>query len=225
LIVAENLSKSYDQGHRHVAVLNDLNLRVAPGEFVAISGRSGAGKSTLLQLLGCLDNPTSGRYWLAGDEVSELTEGELAQVRNQQIGFVFQTSHFIDYLDLVDNVALHGFYAPGYDETACRARARELLCEVGLDHRLTHKPAELSGGERQRAALARALFGNPKLILADEPTGNLDGENAAVLAKIMLDLNRQGITILLVTHDTEMAQIAERQLCLDNGGIQPVRLT
>lgn len=222
MIVADQLSKSYDQGHRHVDVLQGLSLRVAAGEFVAISGRSGAGKSTLLQLLGCLDNPTSGRYWLAGDEVSELTEAELAKVRNQRIGFVFQTSHFIDYLDLVDNVALHGFYAADYDEPACRSRARNLLREVGLGHRLTHKPAELSGGERQRAALARALFGNPNLILADEPTGNLDAENAAVLARIMLDLNRNGITILLVTHDPEMAQIAGRQLRLEDGCVRAV---
>jgi putative ABC transport system ATP-binding protein len=220
MIVAEHLCKSYDLGHRRVRVLNDLSLRVAAGDFVAITGRSGAGKSTLLQLLGCLDTPSSGEYRLAGSPVSRLSESELAEVRNKRIGFIFQTSHFIDYLDLVDNVALHGFYAGDYDEPACRRRARELLTDVGLAHRLTHKPAELSGGERQRAAVARALFGNPDLILADEPTGNLDGKNGAVFASLMRDLNRDGITILMVTHDTTMARIAARQLDLRDGQLK-----
>jgi putative ABC transport system ATP-binding protein len=220
MIVAEHLCKSYDLGHRRVRVLNDLSLRVSAGDFVAITGRSGAGKSTLLQLLGCLDTPSSGEYRLAGSPVSRLSESELAEVRNKRIGFIFQTSHFIDYLDLVDNVALHGFYAGDYDEPACRRRARELLTDVGLAHRLTHKPAELSGGERQRAAVARALFGNPDLILADEPTGNLDGKNGAVFASLMRDLNRDGITILMVTHDTTMARIAARQLDLRDGQLK-----
>jgi putative ABC transport system ATP-binding protein len=220
VIVAEHLCKSYDLGHRHVQVLNDLSLRVPAGDFVAITGRSGAGKSTLLQLLGCLDIPSSGEYRLAGHVVSRLSESELAEIRNKRIGFIFQTSHFIDYLDLVDNVALHGFYAGDYDESACRQHARELLTEVGLRHRLTHKPAELSGGERQRAAVARALFGNPDLILADEPTGNLDGKNGAVFANLMRDLNRDGITILMVTHDATMARIATRQLDLRDGQLK-----
>ena len=217
MIVAERLTKSYDQGHRHIEVLNDLSLNVPAGDFVAITGSSGAGKSTLLQLLGCLDNPSSGHYWLAGREVSQLTEGELARVRNTSIGFIFQTSHFIDYLNLVDNVALHGFYGREYDEPACRHRARELLTDVGLGHRLTHKPAELSGGERQRAAVARALFSSPDLILADEPTGNLDHENGSVFADLMRALNADGITIVMVTHDSGMADIASRQLCLRDG--------
>jgi len=217
MIVAEHLSKSYDLGHRQVRVLDDLNLHVPSGDFVAITGRSGAGKSTLLQLLGCLDIPSSGEYRLAGSPVSRLSESELAEIRNKRIGFIFQTSHFIDYLDLVDNVALHGFYAGDYDEEASRRRARELLTDVGLAHRLTHKPAELSGGERQRAAVARALFGNPDLILADEPTGNLDSKNGAIFAGLMRDLNHDGITILMVTHDTAMAGIARRQLDLRDG--------
>ncbi|MFQ5634940.1 MAG: ABC transporter ATP-binding protein [Gammaproteobacteria bacterium] len=220
MIVAEHLTKSYDQGHRHVEVLSDLSLRVPAGDFVAITGSSGVGKSTLLQLLGCLDNPSSGRYWLGGREVSRLTEGELARVRNTRIGFIFQTSHFIDYFDLVDNVALHGFYGGEYDETACRGRARELLTRVGLAHRLDHKPAELSGGERQRAAVARALFGSPDLILADEPTGNLDGKNGAVFAELMRTLNEDGITIVMVTHDSGMARIARRRLSLQDGQLE-----
>ncbi len=220
MIVAEHLSKSYELGHRQVRVLNDLNLHVPAGDFVAITGGSGAGKSTLLQLLGCLDIPSSGEYLLAGNAVSRLSESELAEVRNKRIGFIFQTSHFIDYLDLVDNVALHGFYAGDYDEPACRRQARELLTEVGLSHRLTHKPAELSGGERQRAAVARALFGNPDLILADEPTGNLDGKNGAVFAGLMRELNQDGITILMVTHDVTMAGIAARQLDLRDGQLR-----
>jgi putative ABC transport system ATP-binding protein len=157
---------------------------------------------------------------LGGDAVSRLSEQELAEVRNKRIGFIFQTSHFIDYLDLVDNVALHGFYAGDYDEPACRHHARELLTEVGLAHRLSHRPAELSGGERQRAAVARALFGNPDLILADEPTGNLDRKNGAVFASLMRDLNRDGITILMVTHDATMAGIATRQLDLRDGQLK-----
>lgn len=220
MIVAEHLSKSYDLGHRRIQVLNDLSLRVPEGDFVAITGRSGAGKSTLLQLLGCLDIPSSGEYRLAGNAVSRLSESELAEVRNKRIGFIFQTSHFIDYLDLVDNVALHGFYAGDYDEPACRRHARELLAKVGLGHRLTHKPAELSGGERQRAAVARALFGNPDLILADEPTGNLDTKNGAVFAGLMRELNQDGITILMVTHDATMAGIAARQLDLRDGQLR-----
>ena len=220
MIVVEHLYKSYDQGTRHVEVLADLNLQVPEGDFVAITGSSGAGKSTLLQLLGCLDNPTSGRYRLAGREVSRLSEGELAQIRNKRIGFIFQTSHFIDYLDLVDNVALHGFYGGDYDEEACRRRARDLLTEVGLGHRLGHKPAELSGGERQRAAVARALFGEPDLILADEPTGNLDQKNGAVFADLMRTLNAAGITILMVTHDAHMAGVASRQLQLSDGQLR-----
>jgi len=220
MIVVERLCKSYDLGHRRVQILDDLSLHVPAGDFVAITGRSGAGKSTLLQLLGCLDIPSSGEYLLAGQTVSCLDENELAEMRNRRIGFIFQTSHFIDYLDLVDNVALHGFYAENFDEPACRHHARELLAKVGLAHRLTHKPAELSGGERQRAAVARALFGNPDLILADEPTGNLDDRNGAVFADLMRDLNRDGITILMVTHDAAMATIATRQLDLRDGRLE-----
>lgn len=219
MIVAQDICKTYRQGTRSVEVLNGLSIEVARGEFAAITGRSGAGKSTLLQLLGCLDVPSSGRYWLAGDEVSRLDEAALARVRNQRIGFIFQTSHFIDYLDLVDNVALHGFYAADYDETQCRARARELLTDVGLGHRLHHLPAELSGGERQRAAVARALFGRPDLILADEPSGNLDRDNAARLGEILTGLHGSGITILLVTHDGEMARYARRRLHLEHGAL------
>lgn len=217
MIIAERICKTYEQGTRRVEVLDGLSLNIARGEFAAITGRSGSGKSTLLQVLGCLDVPTSGRYWLAGDEVSQLDEGALARVRNQRIGFIFQTSHFIDYLDLVDNVALHGFYAAEYDEAGCRAHARDLLTDVGLGHRLHHLPAELSGGERQRAAVARALFGRPDLILADEPSGNLDRDNAERLGGILAELHQQGITILLVTHDGDMARFARRQLRLEDG--------
>lgn len=219
MIVADRLSKAYIQGTRRVAVFESLSARIDCGEFVAVMGPSGAGKSTLLQLLGCLDTPCSGRYLLNGREVSGLAEPELAQVRNTSIGFVFQTSFFIDYLDLVDNVALKGFYGVVYDEERCRERARELLTRVGLEHRFDHRPAELSGGERQRAALARALFNEPRLILADEPSGNLDEANAGRLQVILRQLNAAGITIVMVTHDRHMASTADRCLRLEGGAL------
>ncbi len=222
MIVADSICKSYIQGHRKVAVLDQLSVRIAAGDFVAIMGQSGAGKSTLLQLLGCLDSPTSGDYWLNGRRVSQLPEEKLAGIRNQSIGFIFQTSHFIDYLDLIDNVALPGFYAANHDHDECRRRAKALLHEVGLGHRLDHKPGELSGGERQRAAIARALFSSPQLILADEPTGNLDEENTQHLVELLTDLNRSGITIILVTHDADVARVAQRRYMLTGGRLAEI---
>ncbi len=203
-------------------MLDQLSVTIAEGDFVAIMGQSGAGKSTLLQLLGCLDAPTSGDYWLNGRRVSQLPEAKLADVRNQCIGFVFQTSHFIDYLDLIDNVALPGFYSADIDHDECRQRAKALLHEVGLGHRLDHKPGELSGGERQRAAIARALFSSPQLILADEPTGNLDEENTQHLVELLTNLNKSGITIILVTHDADVARVAHRRYTLTGGRLAEV---
>jgi len=220
MIRAAGLEKSYRQAARVVPVLADLDLHIDTGEFVSIMGSSGAGKSTLLQLLGCLDTPDGGEYWLAGAEVSRLDADALAAVRNKRIGFVFQSAHFVDYLDLVDNVALAAEYGPSDDHEAHRQRARSLLERVGLGHRLEHLPAELSGGERQRAAVARALFADPALLLADEPTGNLDDENTRQLVGLLRDLNQEGLTILMVTHDLEVAGIAGRHFSLRGGRLE-----
>lgn len=217
MIKVKTLAKNYRQSDQLVQVFDNLSLEVKGGEFVAMMGASGEGKTTLLQILGCLDRPSAGHYWLDGREVSGLDEQELADIRNLKIGFVFQTSHFVDHLDLVENVALPGFYAGQLSTQACQDRAKKLLSQVGLSHRENHLPAELSGGERQRAAIARAMFNHPKVILADEPTGNLDVENSLNIIQILKQLNDTGITILLVTHDAEVARNAERTIRLSNG--------
>ena len=220
MIRAAGLRKAYRQAEREVRVLEGLDLEILHGEFVAIMGSSGAGKSTLLQLLGCLDTPDQGEYWLDEREVSRLGPDRLAEVRNRSIGFVFQSAHFVDYLDLVDNVALPAEYGPFAGSNEHRTRAAELLGRVGLGHRLDHRPAELSGGERQRAAVARAMFARPSLILADEPTGNLDEENTRQLVELLVDLNREGITILMVTHDSDVAAVADRGYRLRSGRLE-----
>lgn len=219
MIIAKAISKTYWQSGTAVPVLNDVSLSVTEGEFIALMGSSGAGKTTLMQLLGCLDKPSSGRYWLDGTEVSCLEETGLAAIRNQKIGFVFQTSHFVDYLDLVDNVSLPGFYALPNRAGADGRRSRYLLEQMGLKHRMGHIPAALSGGERQRAAIARALFNKPKILLADEPTGNLDSENTDRVMKLFTELHLVGITIVLVTHDRAVAEYANRTVELLDGGI------
>ena len=220
MIRTAGLQKAYRQAEREVRVLEGLDLEIKRGEFVAIMGSSGAGKSTLLQLLGCLDAPDAGEYWLDDREVSKLGPDMLAEVRNRSIGFVFQSAHFVDYLDLVDNVALPAEYGLSAGAAQHRARATELLARVGLGHRLDHRPSELSGGERQRAAVARAMFARPRLILADEPTGNLDEENTRQLVDLLTDLHRDGITILLVTHDPDVAAIADRCYRLRGGRLE-----
>ncbi len=204
-----------------VRVLDGVDLDVACGDFVAVTGASGAGKSTLLQILGCLDQPTAGRYELEGRNVTCLDDAELAALRNRALGFVFQSSHFIDYLDLVDNVALPALYAPHYGRMEARARALDLLERVGLAARVAHLPAELSGGERQRAALARALLHSPRLVLADEPTGNLDDENSVRLVELLAALCEQGAAVLLVTHDTRLASVARSRYRLEHGRLEP----
>jgi len=220
MIRTTGLQKAYRQAEREVRVLEGLDLEIQRGEFVAIMGSSGAGKSTLLQLLGCLDAPDAGEYWLDDREVSKLGPDMLAEVRNRSIGFVFQSAHFVDYLDLVDNVALAAEYGLSAGADQHRARATELLTRVGLGHRLDHRPSELSGGERQRAAVARAMFARPRLILADEPTGNLDEENTQQLVELLTDLHHDGITILLVTHDPDVAAIADRCYRLRGGRLE-----
>ncbi|MEM1112304.1 MAG: ABC transporter ATP-binding protein [Pseudomonadota bacterium] len=224
MLRAESLCKVYPHPRRPVEVLQDLSLEVPTGEHMTLMGPSGEGKSTLLQLLGCLDRPTSGRYWLEGREVSALDEEALAGIRNARIGFVFQSSFFVDYLDLTDNVALPGIYARTSGAAVCRERAQELLAQLGLAHRSTHRPAELSGGERQRAAIARALFNRPGLLLADEPTGNLDADNTRQIMARIAALRDEGITVVLVTHDKEVAAYADRVLQLSAGRLTEASL-
>jgi putative ABC transport system ATP-binding protein len=220
MLSIRGLRKTYAQVAQPVAVFSDLSLDIQSGDMVALMGSSGEGKTTLLQILGCLDRPDGGEYWLAGRELSRLPEEELAAVRNRQIGFVFQSSYFVDYLNLVENVALPGLYGEGVAGRAGERRAGQLLDEVGLGHRKRHVPAELSGGERQRAAIARALFNRPDLLLADEPTGNLDAENTRQVMSRLAALNEDGLTVLLVTHDESVASYARRVLELAGGELR-----
>lgn len=199
-------------------VFSELDLHCQPGEYVALTGASGAGKTSLLQLLGCLDKPDAGDYWLQGERVSQLDEESLARVRNEKIGFVFQTNHFVEYLDLVDNVSLPGVYRQDTTPTAgIREKAVALLGAVGLSHRVDHLPQQLSGGERQRAAIARALFNEPQLILADEPTGNLDAHSSERILALLESLLTPTVTAIIVTHDENVAARAQRRLELREG--------
>jgi len=223
MLKVDGLGKYYPHPERPVDVFRNLSFQVETAEHVTLMGPSGEGKSTLLHLLGCLDRPSEGRYWLAGRELTRLTEEELAAVRNRHIGFIFQSSFFIDHLDLSENVALPGLYGKRLGAGACRARAKALLEEVGLGHRRHHRPAALSGGERQRAAIARALFNEPTLLLADEPTGNLDARNTRVIMQRLRSLDAAGITVVLVTHDAAVAAYADRVLDLRGGKLQERR--
>ena len=216
MIRLEDVSKYYRLGGRVLRVLDRLSLTVARGDFIAIMGPSGAGKSTLLNLLGCLDRPDRGSYRFDGIEVASRSDAERDRLRRERIGFVFQSAELVDYLELLDNVALPGIYS-GMEQETRRRRARELLAAVGLENRLAHRPGELSGGERQRAALARALFHRPELLLADEPTGNLDRENAVRLIELLVSLNTAGQTVILITHSPDVADVAGRRFKLVNG--------
>ncbi|MFT4520713.1 MAG: putative ABC transport system ATP-binding protein [Halioglobus sp.] len=220
MIEARNLDKTYHDNGKRVTVFNDLNLHCKPGEYIALMGPSGAGKTSLLQLLECLDRPNSGQYFLASEQVSHLQEKDLAQIRNRTIGFIFQTNHFVEYLDLVENVALPGLCSKRDSPAVIRARARSLLCDVGLSHRLNHLPQELSGGERQRVAIARALFNRQRLILTDEPSRNLDEESTERILTLLEGLLSPQLTLLLVTHDRNIAKRAHRALTLSDGQLQ-----
>lgn len=216
LIVAKTLTKIYQMGDSEVRALAGVDLTIGRGEFVAITGPSGSGKSTMMHLLGCLDRPTAGEYWLDGRNVSELNDGQLANVRNQQIGFVFQTFNLINRTSALDNVAVPLFYAR---KRNARQPAREALERVGLGPRSGHKPSELSGGERQRVAIARAIVNKPLLVFADEPTGNLDTRTGEQIMQIFRDLNDQGVTIVLVTHEHDVALQARRIVQMRDGKI------
>jgi putative ABC transport system ATP-binding protein len=220
LIEATALSKQYQMGDSTVHALRDVSFSVDSGEFVALMGPSGSGKSTLMHLLGCLDTPSSGAYHLDGQDVSQLSKRQRAQVRNQQIGFVFQTFNLLARLSALENVSVPLHYRGRVKHI--KERAREALAQVGLSDRLHHRPSELSGGQRQRVAIARALVTNPTLILADEPTGNLDSKTGDDIMQLLLALNQDPDnqrTIILVTHDAHVAAHTERILQLHDGEI------
>ena len=219
MIVMEDIRKIYLMGEVEVPALRGVSLEVKAGEFVAIMGPSGSGQSTLMNIIGCLDVPTSGRYWLEGVEVSGLSDNRLAEIRNRKIGFVFQTFNLIPRENVIHNVELPMIYSDVPEKERIE-RAREVLEAVGLAHRAKHRPAELSGGERQRVAIARALVNNPSIILADEPTGNLDSRTGTEIMGIFRRLNENGITIVLVTHEREIASYARRIIHLRDGMIE-----
>ncbi|HET9257920.1 MAG TPA: ABC transporter ATP-binding protein [Pseudonocardiaceae bacterium] len=219
-----DVGKTYRSGSLEVAALRGACISIHEGEFVAITGPSGSGKSTLMQVLGCLDSPTSGTYRLAGQDVSTMSEEELADVRNRRIGFVFQQFNLLPSLTAGRNVELPLCYA-GVPRAERSAMALEALTRVGLAHRVEHRPRELSGGQQQRVAIARALVGNPTLILADEPTGNLDSASTADVLDLLAELNASGRTIVLITHEADVAAAAHRTvrildgtICQDSGG-------
>jgi putative ABC transport system ATP-binding protein len=219
LIRTENLTKSYDLGAVEVRALRGVTFGVEEGEYVAIMGPSGSGKSTLMHIIGCLDSPSTGRYVLNGAEVSELKGRDLARVRNKEIGFVFQNFNLLPRADLVANVSLPLVYHGGIGRAARREQAIRALEAVGLTHRLKHRPNELSGGERQRASIARALVNEPSILLADEPTGNLDQKTGREIMAILDDLSSKGRTVILVTHDANVAAHARRTVEIEDGVI------
>lgn len=219
LIAMEDICLSYRMGEQHLAVLDNIALTIQRGESCAIVGSSGSGKSTLLNILGLLDQPASGRFVLNGRDMAKATPDERAGIRNELIGFVFQNFNLLPRLSALDNVALPLLYR-GYSRHQARQHAHRQIELVGLADRLTHRPADLSGGQRQRVAIARALAGAPPLILADEPTGNLDAETAQDIMSLLLELNRtQAVTLVMVTHDAGLAQQLNRRLHVQGGRI------
>lgn len=218
MIQLDNIQRHYKQGGGTIQALRGLSLRIAPGEFVAIMGSSGSGKSTLLNILGALDKPSAGSYRLNGTEVGAMDDDAASALRSRQIGFVFQSFHLLPRLTVLENVLLPQRYLPEQDPEAPQ-RARALLERMGLGHRIDHRPGELSGGQLQRAAIARALLNQPSLLLADEPTGNLDSKSATDVLQLFSELHSQGQTIVLVTHDPNVAAKAQRTILLNEGNL------
>jgi putative ABC transport system ATP-binding protein len=219
VIDIENITKDYVMGEEIVRALRGVSLQIRRGEYIAIMGPSGSGKSTLMNMVGCLDTPTSGRYEFNGRNVAEMNDDELAAIRNREIGFVFQTFNLLPRSDSLRNVELPLIYA-GVDPDTREQRATQALIDVGLGDRLQHKPNELSGGQRQRVAIARALVNNPSILLADEPTGNLDSKTGEEIMALFETLNERGHTIILVTHEGEIARHARRTVRLRDGLVE-----
>lgn len=219
LIELRKLSKVYSMGKNEVHALNDVSLDVEEGEFLAIVGRSGSGKSTLMNIIGCLDTPSSGKYMLGGEDVSGLSEKRLTQIRNREIGFIFQSFNLIGSQNALENVELPLLYR-GVERSERRRLAEEALCEVGLAGRITHRPSQMSGGQQQRVAIARAIAAKPPIILADEPTGNLDSKSGSEVMRILHSLSDAGRTIVLITHDDKIAQSANRVVRLSDGCLE-----
>jgi putative ABC transport system ATP-binding protein len=219
LIKISNIKRDFVLGNEIVYVLKGIDLQINKGEYVALMGPSGSGKSTLMNLLGCLDTPTSGSYILNGKDVSQMKDNELAEIRNKEIGFVFQTFNLLPRTTALDNVALPMIYA-GYSKSERNERATEVLKQVNLADRMDHQPNQLSGGQRQRVAVARALVNKPSIILADEPTGNLDSKTSVEIMKLFGDIHASGNTVILVTHEEEIAAYANRVIRLRDGLIE-----
>ena len=214
-----DIGKIFSQGGAPVEVLKGISLDIAAGEFIALLGTSGSGKSTLMHILGLLDRPTAGSYLLGGRDVAQLADDQLSELRNQMVGFIFQSFYLIPYVSARENVMLPGLYShtPG---RKLKARAEELLALVGLADRMEFKPSQLSGGQQQRVAIARALVNDPQVLLADEPTGQLDSKTSVEILELLSDINRQGRTVILVTHDQQTAAYAQRRIVLDDGRIR-----
>jgi putative ABC transport system ATP-binding protein len=224
LIHIRNIKRDFVLGNEIVYVLKGIDLEINKGEYVALMGPSGSGKSTLMNLLGCLDTPTSGTYILNGKDVSQMHDDELAEIRNKEIGFVFQTFNLLPRTTALDNVALPMVYA-GFPKSERNKRATEVLTQVNLSDRMDHQPNQLSGGQRQRVAIARALVNSPSIILADEPTGNLDSKTSVEIMKLFGDIHAQGNTVILVTHEEEIAAYAHRVIRLRDGMIESDKKT
>lgn len=213
-----DIRKQFANGDDVVVALNGVSLSIANNEFVAIMGSSGSGKSTLMNVLGCLDTPQSGQYFLDNQDIASLDDDTLSQIRNQKIGFIFQTFHLLPKLTALENILLPLRFSD--EDSSANERAKELIDRVGLSHRMHHKPFEMSGGQRQRVAIARALINQPSVILADEPTGNLDSKTSNEIMQLLTELHQSGQTIVMVTHEEEIAEYAKRVILMKDGNIQ-----